>query len=503
MALTWGTTIGINPGAGQPGIVYSHWDRLIPDMKQAGLSRLRFQISWRNIELTPGIYNWAVLDDAVQHCNAYNIKIVYPIRDAPTVNLTQSATGAPDSFSLMDATAAAGFCQQLVNRYGPGSSIGVIDGYEIGNEDFNIHSTTPGQGSTATQDGGTYQGLYGIAGQPVVSATKWQPGRNPVFFESIAAACYPVLKATGKPVGMCSMWWIQPSNSGGVPNTLVSNYYAFLDRLFADGTLPQYADYLNFHYYSNRTDSTPSGGSHQVITYLQALTDIQSVVNKYSSSLKVRCTEFGWQANTNTQSNTQVTPGTRTIFVDNPSGATSNITMTVDTGANQETVTITSKSGNNLTGVFTKAHTGLYPVVIILDCDVATQQIRYQDVLQQSTTHSIVEGLDFFTLNYDFSNGSSLIINNGDGTYTYQPAYFTVQQFTGGAAASPITPPHAQGLVGSAGGGAGNQGSPLYGTDRPIYNMGQMVRRAPKRGGLLESIGRDIARLQGWIEDNM
>lgn len=510
MALTFGVTIGLNPGAGHAASNYNHWDRLIPDMKQQGLTRLRFQLSWKNIELTQGVYTWGALDDAVQHCNQNNVVIVFVIREAPSWALANAAQRATDEtggnspnndgWYLPDPTLMAGFCQQVVNRYGPGSSIGVIDGYEIANEEMDIHNTSNSGGFHAI-NGSTYTGLYGSANQVITGANKIQPARNPLYFESVAAACYPVLKTTGKPVGMCAMWWVQPANPGGIPNTTVSNYYAFLDTLFAAGTLPQYADYLNFHYYSNKTSSLPSGGSNQCITYAAALSDIQSVINKYSSTLKVRCTEFGWQANTNTLSTTAVAGnGSATIFVDNPSGAAINIQMIVDSGANQETVTITGKSGSNLTGVFTKAHSGTYPVVILLDCDVPTQQIRFQDVLQRSSTSPIVEGLDYFTLNYDFSNGSSLVINNGDETYTYQPAFFTVQQFTGGPAATPIPIPH-QDIIGESGGGGGTQGTPLYGDSTPIYNMAAMYRRAPKRGGLLESIGADIARLQGWIED--
>lgn len=486
MALTYGVTIGLNFGPGQSGANYQHWGLLIPDMKNIGLTRLRFQLSWNSIELNQGSYTWGPLDDAVQQCNTNGIKIVFPIRGAPTwalLNASQQATDEP--FYLPDPTYTAGFCQALVNRYGPGSSIGVIDGYEIMNEDMNIHFTNPNGGFHAIHNT-RYSGLYGSAGQADTASVKVNPGRAPEYWEPIAAACYPVLKQTGKPVGMCAMWWVQ--NAASIPNTSVSNYYAFLDSLFADGTLPNYADYVNFHYYSNST--LPTANTKACISFGQALTDIGTVLSNYHSTLKVRVTEFGWQANTVTFSTTEVVPGTATIFVDNPAGAGVGVQMTVDSGAAQETVTIThlDATKQNITAVFTLPHgqsRNGYQVTILLDCDLNTQTSNYQYVLQTANASPIMEGLDFFTLNYDFGTGSSLVENQGNGTYVNQPAYALMQQFAGGASNTPIPIPF-QTQVGGSGGGSGvSQGFPIGSNEQKIISM------VPKQG-LLAKIEQEI-----------
>lgn len=145
-----GVTIGINPNPGNPGNPYQFWSNLFADMKALGLGFLRFQLSWNNIELTQGNYSWTVLDDAVQHCNAAGVPILYTLRGAPSwalANPSQLATSEP--FYFPDPTLMAGFANQVATRYNGGSH-GHIDMYGY-NEDFNIRNTPTGNTFTLNQ----------------------------------------------------------------------------------------------------------------------------------------------------------------------------------------------------------------------------------------------------------------------------------------------------------------------------------------------------------------
>lgn len=145
-----GVTIGLNPGLGVAAAPYTFWNLLLPDMAKLGISWLRFQNSWRNIELTQGTYNWQALDDAVSHCNAAGIRILYTIRDAPTWALLNPAQlMSSDPFYQMDPTLAAGFATAVMNRYNGGAQ-GHIDAIGF-NEDFNIHNLSVNDTFTLNQ----------------------------------------------------------------------------------------------------------------------------------------------------------------------------------------------------------------------------------------------------------------------------------------------------------------------------------------------------------------
>jgi hypothetical protein len=176
-----GLTIGINPGIGNAGSPYAFWTNLLADMAAQGLNTLRFQISWRNIELTQGNYTWTVLDDAVSHCNAAGIRIFYTIRDAPTwaldpANGAQLATSEPQY--IMSPTLAAGFATQVATRYNGLNGHGVID--VIGfNEDFSIHFTPTGD--TFTLNGTVTSGVP-ITSFPITASGFTPKAGTKIFF---------------------------------------------------------------------------------------------------------------------------------------------------------------------------------------------------------------------------------------------------------------------------------------------------------------------------------
>ncbi len=299
----YGLTIGLNPGCGNAASNYTHWSQLFADMKSKGMTWLRFQLSWCSIELTQGTYSWGALDDAVSQCNAAGISILYTLRGAPTWALTttsQKATTEP--WFLPDPTLMAGFATAVATRYDGHHGHGHIDAFGF-NEDFSIHFTNPAGGWSGVYNNTLYPGLYGTGGA-VTSANKWQPARDFHFASPVVLAVTQAIRSTypGVMIGMPCIWWTQPINVGGLPNTPVSNYTASLQTLYNDlGT--GLFDFLDFHYYSN--SQAPLVGSNQVSTIGQAMTDLRTVaIANGDANIPIYLTEFGWQVPTDVASYT-------------------------------------------------------------------------------------------------------------------------------------------------------------------------------------------------------
>lgn len=410
-------------------------------MKSRNLTWLRFQLSWCSIELIQGVYTWTALDDAVAQCNAAGIKILYTIRGAPTWALTTvSEKATTEPFFLPDPTLTAGFATQVATRYNGLNGHGKIDAFGY-NEDFNIHFTAPGSGWAGTH-ASTYQGLYGDGVSLITVSNKWEPARDFFFASPVVKAVYPAIKAVSNvPVGGPCIWWTQPVNIGGIPNTNTSNYTACLSQLYADGC-KGFMDFADLHYYSNAV--SPTVGSNQVSTLAQGLADMQAVIAANGDTIKIACTEIGWQVNNNTTGRTNIAPGSVTITLDSTNGATVNGSAIIDTGASQETVSITGKTATTITATFANSHTQPYPVVILLDCDAPTQNQRYYDTIQAALSNGSVSQFFFFTLDYTQVNPSqsSLVFWNGS-SYTYSQALTTLASFSNPAAPSVLTGPSA------------------------------------------------------------
>lgn len=371
---TFGVTIGVNPGCGSAGSPYSHWTNLFADMATLGLTWLRFQISWCSIELTqtsPPTYNWAVLDDAVSHCNTAGISIMYTLRGAPTWALTtasQLATTEP--FYLPDPTLMAQFATAVATRYNGQNGFGHIDAFAY-NEDFCIHHTPVTNALTLNQTlttaGGPYTSFainasgftpnvgtklyfngYGSADIAVVSTNvangdllvhcnsftpgvtynagtninigyvglnnskyalfnglagittnnKVESGRDGHFAAAVVKAVTPAIRAAypGVKIGCPVVWSTQPANPGGIPNTPISIYTAFMQSLYDEGCQGLF-DWVDFHYYTSAID--PNVGNNQTSTIAQAMNDLIAVTfANGDTNIPIFCTEFGWQVPT-------------------------------------------------------------------------------------------------------------------------------------------------------------------------------------------------------------
>jgi hypothetical protein len=144
--MTW----GINPGTGNPGFVFPSWNLLLPDLRRLNIRKNRVQLSWDSIEITPGNYNFIVLDDIVGNCNANNIELIFPIRGAPAQYLTVQTSNEPHF--QPDPDQFAKFCSIIATRYDGYHGFGHIDRIQITNEESNIANTDPAYNVTLQTD---------------------------------------------------------------------------------------------------------------------------------------------------------------------------------------------------------------------------------------------------------------------------------------------------------------------------------------------------------------
>jgi hypothetical protein len=289
-------TIGLDNFGGS---VYPYWNLLIPDLKLAGITWLRMQYKWSSMvpsqSTPPSGWNWVPFDDAVANCNAAGINLCLTINAAPTWALTtlsqQMLTGSGTDFQ-MDPYATAAFGEQIALRYNGANGHGTLQklGY---NESFNVDNAAPGTGLFGINNS-PWTGLYnGIGG--VLTSNHVQPARDPDFAWPVMAVAYPRIKAANPRlvVGMPCIWWAQPANPGGLPNTPVSNHYAFLSQLFAKG-MKGYFDETEFHLYTNAVD--PLTGSNQTASIYAVMSDLKSVLAANGlPNMPIVMSEFGWQ----------------------------------------------------------------------------------------------------------------------------------------------------------------------------------------------------------------
>ncbi len=252
-----------------------------------------------------------------------------------TLTLNQTLTsGVPvTSFTIN----ASGFTPQIGTKlyFGTYSSTDVAivsANVALNATTVSVNSFTPGSTYTAGQSikigyVGTYNSSYvlfnGING--VTTLNKPEPARDAHFASPVIKAVTPAIRAAnpGVPIGAPAIWWNQPAHIGGIPNTPVSIYTAFMQQLYTDGCKGLF-DFIDFHYYSNGTD--PAVGSNQTSTINQAVADLVAVAAANGDAGRaIYCTEFGWQVPTDTNSTLQatwyedvldaMTPGTsRSVF---------------------------------------------------------------------------------------------------------------------------------------------------------------------------------------------
>ncbi len=248
-----------------PDDTYS--SQFFADLHDLGCTWWRAAYRWVNIEQSPAVYTWTVLDAAVAAANAAGIHLILPIMDAPSWHLTQTcgAGGAP----LPGASDTATFAAAVAARYNGTNVQGVIASIEVGNEEYDSKHTC-------------------------LDATYYVP---------VLQAAAPAIRTAGF------------SNKIGCAATLqrdTANLTSWYDTFFNAGC-GSLVDYLNFHFYN--CPHGPNDGNAFAPTfqrYFQLLRQF-STAHGYPD-MDVWCTETGYPTNLHPNYTCMVTEAVRNAY---------------------------------------------------------------------------------------------------------------------------------------------------------------------------------------------
>lgn len=166
-------------------------------LERMGVSMVRFDISWRDIERIPGVYDWAVTDKKMQLLRQAGFAVLPMLAYVPVWNRRiAGSTGSPP----VDYDAWLRFVRAAVNRYG--SPPWEVAYFQVWNE-------------------------------PTRNASFWQ-GNHDEFFYRIYIPAAKIIRAKGKKVVF-----------GGWP---ASDAISDFDRLLSSTGAIHYTDILDFHY---------------------------------------------------------------------------------------------------------------------------------------------------------------------------------------------------------------------------------------------------------------
>ena len=227
-------------------------------LKQIGVTWVRFQLNWSSIEPQQGQYNWNTLDNVVKMVNSDGFHLDFPIQNAPDWAKSEKCGSHP---LLPGPTEVTQFATALAQRYNGNSGHGMIDSYEIGNEEFDNHLP------------------------PVAKEIgKYCPGMNllPIAGPDLKAG-YQAIKAQSPhaTVGMFAIWWANTQHVQQYMSYLYQNHYGV------------YFDYANFHYHICGNNPTTGGGNFT--TFNNVWQTMHSVMSQNGDGGKpIWLTEAGW-----------------------------------------------------------------------------------------------------------------------------------------------------------------------------------------------------------------
>ena len=435
----FGVTIGINPGTGLAAPVYTHWTALFADMHALGLTWLRFQIPWRNIELTQGVYDWTAMDDAVSHCNAQGVNIMGTINDAPTFYLaTASQKASSEPFYLMDPTGAATFATAFLSRYNGGAQ-GHLDAIGF-NENANIHNTSPNDtlvlNQTITNAGGPYTALtiQAAAQTADVGTLLYLAGINNLT--DVATVSSAV--AVGDTSVAISSFTPAVSYS---PGQVISVAYV------ATNNSPYSLYNPGSGGVTTKAKAEPARDGHFASPVFNA---VAVAVRALNATIPLGLPLAWWPQPINGSTYPGSPSNYTAFFQDMFTNCAAHIDaqtfldfhfypnkVAPQVGSPQ--VSTIAQAISDLQAVAaSNGHTGMpiwcteFGWQVPQDTDAITQAANYQTVLQALIPSPNTHGNKafFFTLLYgSVGNGSSLVLIDG----SHQPAYATVQAYTGGA----------------------------------------------------------------------
>lgn len=231
---------------------------------------LRYQFRWKQIETSAGVYDWSHVDYAVQACNAAGINYLAVIQDCPdfyaSINPSTGADIWPSTQTnyLPNAANTAAFAQVFSQRYAAGSANGVVQAFQIGNEEW----------ANVSSGNYTNQGTY-LA--PVVTAA----------FPVIRANCPAI------PIGWCAVRKTQTNALANINSWLAGLYQTFQALSFS----PSGVYFQDAHYYRNPVTGPgpdPTTSDSNVPSIGQVINALLTQPELYGYTPRAACLETGW-----------------------------------------------------------------------------------------------------------------------------------------------------------------------------------------------------------------
>ncbi len=245
--------------------------------EKLGLSWVKQQVRWKDVEPQRGQYNWSLYDPVVDASSQIGLKIMLSIVDAPEWSRSyfdsDPTAAPPDDLSLY-----AGFLGQVIERYK-----GRIQAIEVWNEENLAREWDTAQGVNAAR----YVEMLRLAYQAIKS-------RDPNII---------VISGALSPTGVDG---IDPAN----PNRLTSlDDFRYLQQMIDAGAL-QYTDCVGVHhngynigpnvpYDQVPNDPTatfrgPFDSPHHSWSFYTTLWVYHDLIQKAGSNIPLCITEFGW-----------------------------------------------------------------------------------------------------------------------------------------------------------------------------------------------------------------
>jgi Glycosyl hydrolase catalytic core len=223
------------------GFTTIHSDaQLVAEYRQLHVCWLRYQLPEDAVEIAPQVYDWHQLDAVVAAMNVAGVHLDFPLecfRSSGYACFTHPYE--PSS------TEMAAFAGQLAMRYDGKHGHGIIDAFEIGNEEYDFYP--------------------------------------PSSYGPILQAGYQAIKAV-YPQALVGMY-------GTFSSSLVQTHNLFT-TLFAAG-YGQYMDFMNLHYYNGGADPAQTRGDHP--SFDLRWQTMQAIAARYGFAGKpIWVTEVGW-----------------------------------------------------------------------------------------------------------------------------------------------------------------------------------------------------------------
>jgi hypothetical protein len=280
----FGVSIGTNL-ISAPNL-YPYWGTAIPAFQSRGITWVRLQRRWKDIETSPGVYDFSVTDDAFPRLNAVGIKVHFTIQGPPTwAQLNPAMQASTKPYYQMDPGLTTGFALAICRRYYPNSPHGSIDALSW-NEDFDIDHVTPNTGVRGLI-GSRFAEFDGTSG---VTSSTVEPDRNPTLAALVVAQVHPVIRQylPNVKLGLPVIWWRQH------PNTLdfIQGHYDLVGQ-----QLNALYDFADGHFYTKSNPPMQAGsGANYATSFPQFYGDMQMAMNANGGNAKeIWITECGWQ----------------------------------------------------------------------------------------------------------------------------------------------------------------------------------------------------------------